>query len=218
MKTQDYFATTTCPNTVAARSRTTCAAKLLALLLLALPAAVQAQDYTYTTNDDNTITITGYTGSGGDVTIPDTIDGFSVTSIGEEAFCDCSSLTSVYFKGNAPNLRSNVFYADNNATVYYLPGTTGWENFAQLTGLPTAFWLLPYPLILNNGPSFGVLTNRFGFIISWATNISVVVEACSMTNPTWVPLQTNTLIGGSCYFSDPDWTNYPVRCYRLRSP
>jgi len=63
-----------------------------------------------------------------------------------------------------------------------------------------------------------VQTNRFGFIISWATNISVVVEASTLTNPTWVPLQTNTLTGGWCYFSDPDWTNYPVRCYRLRSP
>ena len=43
------------------------------LLLLALPAAVQAQ-YTDTTNN-GTITITGYTGSGGAVTIPDTING-----------------------------------------------------------------------------------------------------------------------------------------------
>jgi hypothetical protein len=72
--------------------------------------------------------------------------------------------------------------------------------------------------ILNFEPSIGVRTNRFGFTISWATNIPVVVEACSMTNPTWAPLQTNTLTGGTCYFSDPQWTNYPVRCYCLRSP
>jgi hypothetical protein len=26
-----------------------------------------------------------------------------------------------------------------------------------------------------------------------------------------------TLTGGSSYFSDPDWTNYPGRFYRLRS-
>ena len=70
--------------------------KLLSiLLLLALPAVVQAQDYTYTTNDDNTITITGYTGPGGDVTIPSSIlvNGVSlpVTSIGNKAFCDYTS-------------------------------------------------------------------------------------------------------------------------------
>ncbi len=38
------------------------------LLLLALPEAVQAQ-FTFTTNN-GAITITGYTGPGGDVTIP----------------------------------------------------------------------------------------------------------------------------------------------------
>ncbi len=75
-------------------ARTSCAARLLLpLLLLTLPFVVQAQDYTYTTNDDNTITITGYTGSGGDVTIPDTINGLPVTSIGSYAFYQCSSLT-----------------------------------------------------------------------------------------------------------------------------
>ena len=54
--------------------RFACVARLLSLLLLTLPALVQAQDYTYTTND-GAITITKYIGSGGAVSIPDTIDG-----------------------------------------------------------------------------------------------------------------------------------------------
>ena len=74
-------------------------------------------------------------------------------------------------------------------------------------------------MILNNSPSFGVQTSGFGFIISWATNISVVVEACTnLANPIWYPLQTNTLTDGSSYFSDPEWTNYPSRSYRVRTP
>jgi hypothetical protein len=64
-----------------------------------------------------------------------------------------------------------------------------------------------------------VTSNRFGFIISWATNTSVVEEACTnLANPTWSPVGTNALTGGSAYFSDPQWTNYPGRFYRLRSP
>jgi hypothetical protein len=60
------------------------------------PAMVQAQDYTYTTNADNiTLTITGYTGSGGAVRIPTNIDGLTVTSIGPIAFFACWSLASV---------------------------------------------------------------------------------------------------------------------------
>ena len=43
------------------------------LLLLTLPAAVQAQ-FTYTTNA-GAITITGYTGPGGAVTVPGTTNG-----------------------------------------------------------------------------------------------------------------------------------------------
>jgi hypothetical protein len=135
----------------------------------------------------------------------------------------------VYFQGNAPSFGSDVFdYWYNNgsggrqliwdpATVSYLAGTTGWGT--TFRGRPTALWVLPYPVILNNGPSFGVQTNQFGFIISWATNIPVVVEACtSLANPTWSPLKTNTLTGGWSYFSDPQWTNYPNRFYRLRWP
>ena len=64
----------------------------------------------------------------------------------------------------------------------------------------------------------GVLTNRFGFTISWATNISVVVESCTnFTSPVWVPVATNILVSGSAYFSDANWTNSPDRYYRLRS-
>jgi hypothetical protein len=144
------------------------------------------------------------------VTIP-----ISVTSIADYAFYHCANLSGVYCQGNAPSIDSDVFDGDN-ATVYYLPGTTGWgTNFG---GCPTALWFLLDPLILP-GPSFGVQTNGFGFIISWATNIPVVVEACTdLANPLWCPVSTNILTGGSSYFSDPQWTNYPARFYRLRSP
>ena len=63
--------------------RSICAPWIVLLLLLALPAAVQAQ-FTYTTNNGS-ITITGYTGQGGAVTIPDTINGLPVTDIGRYA-------------------------------------------------------------------------------------------------------------------------------------
>ena len=47
------------------------------------------------TTNNGTITITGYTGPGGAVTIPGTINGLPVTSIGDNAFDNCTSLTSV---------------------------------------------------------------------------------------------------------------------------
>jgi len=77
---------------------------------------------------------------------------------------------------------------------------------------------LPYPLILTSNPSFGVRTNQFGFTVSWATNLNVVVEAATdLANPVWSPLATNGLNIGTFHFSDPQWTNYPSRFYRVRS-
>jgi hypothetical protein len=98
-----------------------------------------------------------------------------------------------------------------------LPGTTGWG--ATFDNRPTALWFLPNPQILNHSASFGVQPGGFGFTISWATNASVVVEAATnLANPVWIPVSTNTLTGGTNYFSDPQWTNYPGRFYRVRSP
>jgi hypothetical protein len=143
--------------------------------------------------------------------------GNSMLYIGGDTFAYSTNLTGVYFKGNAPSLGSDVFSRDNNVTVYYLAGTTGWDT--TFGDRPTALWLFPNPLILNNGPSFGVRSNAFCFIISWATNTSVVMEAStSLVNPTWYPISTNATTNGSIYFSDPQWTNYPTRFYRVCSP
>jgi hypothetical protein len=140
--------------------------------------------------------------------------GNSVTSIGDQAFEGCYSLTGVYFTGNSPSpTNDSTVFSGDPATVYYLPGTTGWG--AMFDGLPTAPWFLPNPQILNNGPGFGVQPGGFGFTISWATNVSVVVEAATnLANPVWIPVSTNTLTSGTNYFSDPQWTNYPERFYR----
>jgi hypothetical protein len=150
------------------------------------------------------------------VTIPK-----SVVSIGSAAFSECSSLMEAYFEGNAPSVEWFVFddwsSKPSSVTVYYLPGTTDWGT--TFGGRPTAPWVRPYPVVLTTVPNFGIQTNLFGFIISWATNISVVVEACTnLANPVWYPLSTKTLTNGSAYFSDPQWTNYTRRYYRLRSP
>ena len=73
---------------------------LLGVMLLAAPAAMQAQ-YEYTTNSDGiSLTITGYTGSGGVVTIPTNIHGLAVTSIGTGALSSLTNLTSVTIPGS----------------------------------------------------------------------------------------------------------------------
>ena len=132
MKTKTSIARTTCPKTVAGRLRTACATRLLALLLLlTLPAVVQAQ-FNYTTNN-GTITITGYTGPGGVVTIPSTINGLPVTTIGYFAFNYCTNLTSVTIPNTVTSIRDEAFYLCYGLTNVTIPNSVtsiGYSSFA----------------------------------------------------------------------------------------
>jgi hypothetical protein len=144
----------------------------------------------------------------------------SVTSLGTNAFYLCTNLTAACFQGNAPPDNGTVFTNDSRATVYYLPGTTGWG--AKFGSRPTALWALAYPVILsgaNGNTNLGVRNKQFGFNVSWTTYVPVVVlAATNLTNPAWTPVSTNALTNGTFYFNDSKWTNYPGRFYRLRSP
>jgi hypothetical protein len=137
----------------------------------------------------------------------------SVTGIGDWALAYCTSLARVYFQGNAPSLGSSVFSGTNTPTIYYMPGTTNWAS--TFGDQPATVWRVQP----TADASFGVRTNQFGFNITWGSNVVVVVEACTnLVHGVWSPVSTNTLIAGSSYFSDPNWTNYTRRFYRLRSP
>ena len=138
----------------------------------------------------------------------------SVTSLGSYVFQTCSNLHMVYFRGNSPSANSTIFSDDPTAIVYYLPWTIGWnETFG---GAPTLSW---NPQAQTSDPNFGVRMNGFSFNITGTTNIPVVIEACTdLGSSTWIPLQSVSLTNGSFYFSDSQWTNYPGRFYRLRSP
>ncbi|MGO8677431.1 MAG: leucine-rich repeat protein [Limisphaerales bacterium] len=76
--------------------------------------------------------------------------------------------------------------------------------------------LLPAPTPVTLGAA-GVQANEFGFSATGPSGLVVVVEAnTNLANPTWYPVQTNTLSTGSSSFRDPQWTNAPARFYRLK--
>jgi hypothetical protein len=107
-----------------------------------------------------------------------------------------------------------MVFNEDPGTVNYLPGTTGWTT--TFGGMPTAMW---NPKIQTVNASFGMKTSQFGFNIIWASGQTVVVEGCTnLANDIWSPISTNTLTANSFYFSDTQWTNYPSRFYRIRSP
>jgi len=150
MKTKASVASTACPKAIAASLRTACATRLLPVLLLwAMSTRAQAQ-YTYTTNN-GMIVITGYTGPGGALIIPDTINGLSVTDIWNDAFYRSTNLTTVTIPNSIINIGDGAFN--------YCPGLTnvtlgdGVTSIGQAAFESTGLTSVTIPgLVTNIGP------------------------------------------------------------------
>ncbi len=87
---------------------------LTVLLFLTLPASILAQ-LTYVTNED-TITITGYTGAGGNITVPGVITGLPVTAIGFGAFYERTDVTGVTLPNSVTLIDQSAFSYCGNLT------------------------------------------------------------------------------------------------------
>lgn len=68
-----------------------------------------AEQYTYTVNEDDTITITGYTGTDAVLILPETIDGKSISAIGARAFYKHTELTGVAMPDTVTSIGEYAF-------------------------------------------------------------------------------------------------------------
>jgi len=146
------------------------------LAMLALPAAVKAQ-YGYADNRDGTCTITGYTGEGGDVVITNTITGLQVTGIGDAAFFNCPTLTTVAIGNGVISIGRYAFLACDNLTAITVD--TNNPAFSSLDGV--LFDKSQTTLIQCPGAKSGAYT-----IPNGVTNIGIAAfDYCnSLTNVT----------------------------------
>lgn len=122
---------------------------IAALFLLALPAVVQAQ-FIYITNN-GALTITGYTGPGGTLVIPDATNGYAVTGIGDFAFEDCTNLTGVTIPGSVTNVGVAPFLGCSSLTNISVNATN--PVYASANGVlvdEDQFTLIQYPDGLTN--------------------------------------------------------------------
>lgn len=70
--------------------------------------------YTYTLDDANRATITGYSGNATALYIPDEIDGHEVVAIGDSAFENRTDLRTVMIPDSVTRINGNAFYGCSN--------------------------------------------------------------------------------------------------------
>ncbi len=94
--------------------------------------AAQYGDLTYTVSNGR-VTITDCDTSVTEVTIPQEIDGCPVTSIGDDAFYNCSSLTSITILDGVTSFGKYAFYGCSNLTsISITDSVTSIGNYAFL--------------------------------------------------------------------------------------
>jgi len=119
-------------------------ARLLRLLAMALflgsNPELRAQDansFRYFI-DQNSITITGYTGAGGAVTIPANLNGLPVTRIGDYSFFNRRDMTQITLPDSLTTIGRGAFFGCTSLTLVNLPNsltTIGVDAFYVCRGL-----------------------------------------------------------------------------------
>jgi len=149
MKTPSSVATTATAEMSVQLPRMAVACLLLVLFVFTLPSAVEAQ-FSFTTND-GALTVTGYVGPGGSITIPGTTNGLAVTCIGRAAFYDLTSLTNVTIPDSVTNIEADAFGYCNQLTGVNIGKSVTALGIAAFSDC----WRLASVLFHGNAPSPG---------------------------------------------------------------
>lgn len=99
---------------------------------------LEDKNYIYTLNNENA-TITGYTGDGGNISVPESLDGHTVVSIAQNAFSGCSSITGIILPKSITYIGAS-FASGTQITSITIPksvvnvGVTSYGNFGKAYG------------------------------------------------------------------------------------
>ena len=86
-------------------------------------------DLTYLVSNGE-VTITDCSTSATSVTIPETINGYTVTSIGEWAFSRCTSLTSIVIPDSVTSIGDRAFVYCDSLTSVFISDIAAWCNIS----------------------------------------------------------------------------------------
>ena len=196
---------------------------LVGAALVATTTLAQAQ-FTYTNNGNGTCTINGYTGPGGAVTIPDSIAGLTVVSIGSEAFFYNHGLTSVTIPGSVTSIGNAAFLFCSGLTNITLgSGVTsiGSGAFEDCTGLTSV--TIPGSVTNIGGSAFFGCTNVTTYTVDPANSVyssadgvlfdkgqSTLIQCPGVKTGSYAIPGSVTSIGSGAFFGCTSLTNVTI--------
>lgn len=141
---------------------------------------IPVEDNPYDYPPPKTVTITKYTGTESTVILPSTINSWPVTKIGEDAFQDNTTITSVTIPANVTEIGANAFAGCTNLTSVHYEGD--WSNLTIQSGNPAVQdaaneQLFDFEFILNNT---AVIVNNYK---CKGTAADVTIPSCYKGKP-----------------------------------
>ena len=91
-----------------------------------------SSDFKFYVLDDGTLELERYYGHDAELVIPDTIDGKAVTSIGDDAFWGCTSLTSITIPDSVTSIGDRAFWACLSLSSINIPDSVTSIGFCAL--------------------------------------------------------------------------------------
>lgn len=122
------------------------AAMLLAVLPLGVWADSETGDFIYTLSNGE-VTITRYTGEGGDVVIPSEIEGYPVTTIGDDAFFSNTSITNVTIPYGVTSIGDFAFGGCSALTRVTIPDSVTNIDLHAFCGTALTSILIPISVV-----------------------------------------------------------------------
>lgn len=138
-----------------------------------------------------TVTITKYTGTESTVILPSTINSWPVTKIGEDAFQDNTTITSVTIPGSVTEIGANAFAGCTNLTSVTYGGD--WSNLTIQSGNPAVQDAANAPLF-----DFAFTPDNTAVIV---TNYKYNGAAADVTIPSRYQGKPVTMIGHAAFFN-----------------
>ena len=129
----------------------------------------ESGDFSYSVSGTN-CTILGYTGSDVDVVIPETLDGYTVTAIGAEAFYKKSAVETVTMSEGITSIGYYAFYGCSAVTSIHLADSVSsiaYGAFQNCTSLEEINYPLNWEVSASKGAS-----NNYGYIFSGCSKLT----------------------------------------------